>query len=172
VVAIEAELVGLRHVMDACKRDRKDELVQKRHVKRGFVIIQRILNTCRGNLSADAVREIADIAGCLGFKDLAKAVEDIGDEEGAGGGDGDGKKKDKKDKKVGIRFRPLRGPHVACAHVFSWGISGGGGRGIGEFSIAYCDENRTCFCLHCAAGRLADRLPGGLIDWLIGCTGD
>jgi len=85
--------------MDACKRDRKDELVQKRHVKRGFVIIQRILNTCRGNLSADAVREIADIAGCLGFKDLAKAVEDIGDEEGAGG-DGDGKKKDKKDKKV------------------------------------------------------------------------
>ena len=143
--------------MDACKRDRKDELVQKRHVKRGFVIIQRILNTCRGNLSADAVREIADIAGCLGFKDLAKAVEDIGDEEGAGG-DGDGKKKDKKDKKVGIRIRPLRGLHVARAHVFPWGMSGGGGgRRIGEVldSVLRCD---------CAFVYIA-----WLADWLTHC---
>ena len=33
VVAMEAELTALRHCLDACKRDKKDELLLPRHVK-------------------------------------------------------------------------------------------------------------------------------------------
>jgi hypothetical protein len=72
IVAVEAELTALRHVMDACKRDKKEELLLARHVKRGFVVIQRLLCSCRAHITADKAQELADITSCLGFTDLAK----------------------------------------------------------------------------------------------------
>jgi hypothetical protein len=84
-------------VLDACKRDKKEELILPRHVKRGFVVLQRMLTTCRSHVKGEAAEEAADGAKALGFLELAKAIEEFAKEnENAEGGD---VKKDKKDKK-------------------------------------------------------------------------
>ncbi len=96
----EAELVALRHVLDACKRDKKEELTLPRHVKRGFVVLQRMLTTCRAHVKGEAAEEAADGAKALGFLELAKAIEELAKEnENAEGGDSKKDKKDKKDDK-------------------------------------------------------------------------
>jgi len=41
-IAVEAELVALRHILDACKRDKKETLIMPRHVKRGFVVLPHV----------------------------------------------------------------------------------------------------------------------------------
>jgi hypothetical protein len=59
-IAVEAELVALRHILDACKRDKKEPLILPRHVKRGFVVLQRMLTSCRQHVVGDAAEEAAD----------------------------------------------------------------------------------------------------------------
>jgi len=48
--------VALRHILDACKRDKKELIILPRHVKRGFVVLQRMLTTCRQHIAGDKVR--------------------------------------------------------------------------------------------------------------------
>lgn len=98
-IAIEAEMTALGHVLEAIKRDKKEDLLVKRHIKNAFVILQRILVTCRSNVTGEKADDLVEAAISLGFDDLAKAIEDIGKGDGEGGGDGK-EKKDKKDKKV------------------------------------------------------------------------
>jgi len=47
--------VALRHILDACKRDKKEMILLPRHVKRGFVVLQRMLTTCRQHIAGDKV---------------------------------------------------------------------------------------------------------------------
>eukprot|EP00961_Rhodomonas_salina_P003426 47643-Rhodomonas_salina.1 len=102
-IALEAELTALRHVLDACKRDKKDELLLQRHLKRGFVVLQRLLVNCRAHVVGAQAEEAADAASSFGFTDLAEAIAEIAKDNGGGGaakgGDKDKDKKDKKDKK-------------------------------------------------------------------------
>lgn len=63
-------------------------------MKRGFVVLQRMLTICRSHIVGEKAEEAADGAKALGFPALAKAIQKMAEENDEGGGDD--KKKDKK----------------------------------------------------------------------------
>ena len=51
---------------------RRDECMAHVQVKRGFVVLQRMLTSCRSHVIGEKAEEAADSAKALGFRDLAK----------------------------------------------------------------------------------------------------
>lgn len=78
-------------------------------MKRGFVVLQRMLTTGRSHIAGEKAEEAADGAKALGFPALAKAIQKLAEENEEGAGDDK-----KKDKKV-CREDSVYMPAVYCA---------------------------------------------------------